>query len=140
MMSITRDHEICAGHRVVGQGGKCERLHGHAYKFEFTCEGEEGELDEVGRVLDFGSVKALLCNWVEENWDHRTLLWSEDPWLPQLTIQPFGVVVVPFNPTAENMARFLVEEIGPAVLRGTGVILTACVVHETSKCRARYEL
>lgn len=36
-VEATKFHEICAGHRVIGQGGKCERsYHGHNYVIHFT--------------------------------------------------------------------------------------------------------
>ena len=43
-----RYHDISCGHRVHGQGGHCEHLHGHNYRVHFTVTAEE--LDEVGRV------------------------------------------------------------------------------------------
>lgn len=37
-VQATKFHEICAGHRVIGQGGKCERsYHGHNYVFRRTA-------------------------------------------------------------------------------------------------------
>jgi len=47
------------------------------------------------------------------------------------------VVAVPFNPTAENMARYLVEEVGPKALPA-GLRLIRCRVEETRKCGAEY--
>jgi 6-pyruvoyl-tetrahydropterin synthase len=38
MITATRYHEIDAGHRVVGQGGKCEHLHGHRYRNCYALE------------------------------------------------------------------------------------------------------
>lgn len=139
-MSIeaTRYHEIDCGHRVVGQGGRCERLHGHRYTVHFTCA---GALDAVGRVIDFGVIKERLCQWLEAHWDHRFLLWEQDPLLEAIqAASPESVVIVPFNPTAENMAAHLVEVIGPAQLAGTGVTLVRCTVEETRKCSAAYVL
>ena len=77
-VQVHREHEIHCGHRVVGHEGKCRHLHGHGYVIHFTCEAENGELDSIGRVIDFGEVKSKLCMWLEDNWDHRTLLWSAD--------------------------------------------------------------
>jgi 6-pyruvoyltetrahydropterin/6-carboxytetrahydropterin synthase len=134
---ITRTHEIHCGHRVYGHEGKCAHLHGHGYVFELTCEGDK--LDELGRVIDFGVVKNGLCMWLEENWDHRFLLWGRDPALYNLMAIDRTVVAVPFNPTAENMAAHLVEMVGPEVLAGTGVRLVSVRVHETTKCSAVYD-
>ncbi len=41
-------------------------------------------------------------------------------------VQPCRYFVMPYNPTAENMAKYLLEEMCPAVLEGSGA--TACRV------------
>jgi len=139
MHTVTRTHEIACGHRVFGHESKCAHLHGHNYTIEFTCVGC-GCLDGLGRVIDFGVIKERLCAWLEANWDHRMLLWEKDPLGPVLAYMDPKTVLVPFNPTAENMAQFLVETVGPEALRGTGVVLLGVTVWETSKCCATFEL
>lgn len=134
--SVTRYHDISCGHRVHGHEGKCQFLHGHNYRIHFTCE--SNELDKVGRVIDFSVIKAKLCMWIENNWDHKFLVYVHDPLVPKLREIDRTVVVVSFNPTAENMAKWLVEEAGPDLLHGTGVRLTKVVVEETAKCSATY--
>lgn len=136
-ITVKREHEICAGHRVVNQGGKCEHLHGHGYVFTFHCV---GALNDIGMVIDFGVIKSKLSQWLEDNWDHRMLIWEEDPFLPALQQVDPTVVSVPFNPTAENMGIYLVNKIGPIQLEGTGVVLSAVNVQETRKCSAMVEL
>jgi 6-pyruvoyltetrahydropterin/6-carboxytetrahydropterin synthase len=97
------------------------------------------ELDTLGRVLDFSVIKSRLCMWLEDNWDHRFLLWQDDPILLALQgVDPQSVVAVPFNPTAERMAEYLVEVIGPKQLHDTGCHLVSCRVEETRKCSAEY--
>ena len=139
MIRAGRSHEICAGHRIFGHEGKCAHLHGHAYVFDFVvaAEPEQPALDTLGRVIDFAIIKSTLCQWLEKNWDHRMLLWENDPILHSLRkLDPDGIVALPLNPTAENLARIMVESVGPMVLRGTGVHLVECTVHETGKCWA----
>lgn len=139
-ITATRFHDFCAGHRVLGHENKCRHLHGHNYRVHFTIQAIDG-LDSIGRVLDFSVIKTLLCDWLELNWDHKTLLYREDPLVKELQkITPDDIVTVPFNPTAENMARFLVEQVGPATLHGLGVELVKCTVEETRKCSASYEI
>ncbi len=138
-VSVERFHDISMGHRVVGHEGKCKHLHGHNYRFHFVCIGEQ--LDKLGRVIDFGAIKEYLCLWIEEHWDHKMMLWEQDPILHDLSqLLPEDLVVVPFNPTAEEIARYMVEVIGPMQLRGTGIKLKSCQVEETSKCSATYSL
>ena len=143
MLVATRYHDISCGHRVVGHENKCRHLHGHNYRVTFTVEMDEVDAtDAVGRVLDFSVIKDRLCMWLEATWDHKMLLWQNDPLLVHLTalggICAESIVIVPFNPTAENMAQYLVTVIGPAMLHGTGTKLIKCVVEETRKCAAEF--
>jgi 6-pyruvoyltetrahydropterin/6-carboxytetrahydropterin synthase len=151
--SVTRYHDISCGHRVCGHENKCRFLHGHNYRVHFTCAPING-LDHLGRVIDFGVIKSKLCEWLEDNWDHKFLLWTEDPFIEvfsharsnelstagvEVLEQAYGSIVqVPFNPTAENMAQFLVQQIGPLLLVDTGVKLVHVQIDETRKCSASY--
>lgn len=131
-----RYHDISCGHRVFQHESKCAHLHGHNYRVHFTCEAEE--LDNIGRVIDFSDMKTRLCMWLEDNWDHKTLIWENDPWAKVLPEIDRTIVIVPFNPTAENIAQHLVEVIGPQQLAGTGIKLVHCDVEETRKCSASF--
>jgi 6-pyruvoyltetrahydropterin/6-carboxytetrahydropterin synthase len=138
MIKATRYHDFSAGHRVVNHESKCAHLHGHNYRVTFEIT---GELDNLGRVMDFSVIKSKLCMWLEDNWDHKMIIYSKDPLLLSLLeIDPKGVVEVNFNPTAENMAEYLVKEIGPAQLQNTGCKLVKCIIEETRKCSASYEI
>jgi 6-pyruvoyltetrahydropterin/6-carboxytetrahydropterin synthase len=134
--SALRYHDISCGHRVVGHEGKCRYLHGHNYRVHFACV--TPSLDSVGRVVDFSVMKDKLCMWLEDVLDHRMLIWVNDPILAQLQAIDPTIVVTPFNPTAENIAKYLVEDVGPRLLEGTGVTLQQVVVEETRKCAACY--
>lgn len=75
--------------------------------------------------------------WVEQEWDHKFLVWQEDPFSNDLgLLDPEGLVVLPFNPTAENMAEFLLNIMGPKLLEGTEVTLIKVTIEETRKCAA----
>ena len=131
MITALRYHDFCAGHRVVGHEGKCQNLHGHNYRVTFEIAPDQ-ELDELGRVLDFSVIKAQLCEWIEDNWDHKMLLWVDDPFLHQTP--GAGIVAVDFNPTAENMANHLLRVVGPLKLGCLGCRLTSVRLSETRKC------
>jgi 6-pyruvoyltetrahydropterin/6-carboxytetrahydropterin synthase len=153
MIIAERYHDISVGHRVYGHESKCVHLHGHNYRITFTIN---GELDALGRVLDFGIIKSHLCNWLEEHWDHKFLLWEKDPMRHIFSYNPDqylggisdndaeqlfkeaqgSIVLVPFNPTAENMAEYLLNVIGPQQLEGTGAEVVSVRVEETRKCSA----
>lgn len=144
--AITRYHDFSCGHRVVGHEGKCKLLHGHNYRVYFEVQ-PVADLDAVGRVVDFGVVKNLLCEWLEENWDHKMIIWENDSLVrnvvygsPQASTMLLmdSIVWVPFNPTAENIAKHLVEVVGPQQLSGTETELVSVVIEETRKCSATY--
>jgi 6-pyruvoyltetrahydropterin/6-carboxytetrahydropterin synthase len=138
MVTAERYHDISCGHRVAGHESKCQYLHGHNYRIHFVVGSDE--LDSIGRVMDFSVIKTKLCMWIEDNWDHKFLMWEHDPLLPDLKASTgSSIVVTPFNPTAENMAQYLVEEIGIDQLAGTGCVLIECRVEETRKCLATYK-
>lgn len=141
MHTVERYHDISTGHRVCNHESKCAHLHGHNYRITFVCEPEHGTLDGIGRVIDFSVVKERLCMWLEEHWDHKFLIWDCDPLRELLcTADPRGVVLVRFNPTAENMAEHLVNVVAPQQLRGTGVVCRSVRIEETRKCSATYNL
>ena len=92
-------------------------------------------------LVDFSVIKSTLCDWLEEHWDHKFMLWMNDPMLPKLReLSPESVVSVTFNPTAENMALYLLHSVGPHLMAGTGVALLRVKVEETRKCSASAEL
>lgn len=142
-MSIvaSRYHDISVGHRVYQHESKCAHLHGHNYRIHFDIQAKPfaAELDKIGRVMDFSVIKTLLCMWLEDRWDHKFLVWEKDPWKNTLLgIDPAGTVVVPFNPTAENMAEYLVKVVAPKQFAGWEVELVKCVIEETRKCSVTY--
>lgn len=133
--TCTRRLQFCAGHRLKDHEGKCAHLHGHNYVVLLTAE---GETDEVGRVIDFSVLKERVGGWIEHHWDHGFLYWWEDTEtgealdaLPDQKRFP-----MPHNPTAENMARFLLENVCADVLADTGVRLVSVRVWETENCYA----
>lgn len=134
LITAERYHDISCGHRVYGHEGKCRFMHGHNYRVHFSCVAPA--LDKVGRIIDFSVMKELLCQWLEENYDHRFLIWEEDPLSSYLKELDSTVVLVPYNPTAENIASFLLSTVGPMLLKDTEVDLVQVTVEETRKCRA----
>lgn len=155
--------QFCAGHRVAGHESKCSNLHGHNYVLNVFAEAPS--LDSIGRVVDFSVLKECVGGWIDMNWDHGMLLWEKDaqalelmrsakwllptaavPLMPGLSGEERGVLVnqklatLPFNPTAENMARYLVEVVCPEVLRGKGVQVVRVEIWETENCMAVHDV
>lgn len=81
--------EISAAHRLnLSYKSKCQNLHGHNWHVTIYCKAEE--LNQDGMVCDFTHIKKA----IHEKLDHQYL---ND--------------ILPFNPTAENMARWMCEQI-----------------------------
>lgn len=104
---ITRRLEWDSGHRVLGHEGKCACLHGHRYAAEVTFVAKE--LDDLGRVIDFGTVKTILGAWIDKHWDHTIILHRDDPLLKVHVSDLFGnkgPYIMPGgrNTTAEELA------------------------------------
>jgi 6-pyruvoyltetrahydropterin/6-carboxytetrahydropterin synthase len=136
-LSATRRLQYSIGHRVFQHETKCKHLHGHNFIFFLTAEsssdsGPDG-LDSRGRVIDFGVLKEKFDSWFTTNWDHGLVLWSgDDEALAAARMLPGQkLYLLNWNPTAENLARFVLTVLGPQLLQGTGVVLTKVEVQET---------
>ena len=134
IVTASRYHDFSYGHVVLGHESKCANLHGHNGRVHFTVAGPQ--IDSVGRVVDFSAIKTALCYWVEENWDHKFLISVDHPLASQLAHLDSTVVVCEFNPTAENLAAYLLHIVGPLQLKDSGLALTNVVFEETRKCSA----
>jgi 6-pyruvoyltetrahydropterin/6-carboxytetrahydropterin synthase len=136
-IQAVRRIRFCCGHRVLGHEGKCAHLHGHNYAAFFHAESEG--LDSIGRVIDFSVLKDKLGTWIDDNWDHGFVYSSDDTEVDVIFSQQLPThkrYVLPGNPTAEIMARYLLEEVGPRQLEDTGVRLVKVVLWETENCFA----
>ena len=137
-ITASRYHDFSMGHAVVGHDSGCQHLHGHNYRIHFHCRA--ANLNELGMVIDFKDIKSKLCQWLEDNWDHKMVLWSQDHRATMLQSIHEPVVMVPFNPTAENLAEFLLKVMAPAELSDTYIECYAIDLWETRKCYVRVEL
>ena len=134
MISCTRKLWFCAGHRVKGHEGKCRHLHGHNYIVYITAQ---ASLDSIGRVIDFGVLKEQFGSFIDDNFDHGFLVWEDDKEVIDV-LKNMGeqkVFVMPTNPTAENIAQFLLDN-SDDILGNKGVEVTMVKVYETENCFA----
>jgi 6-pyruvoyltetrahydropterin/6-carboxytetrahydropterin synthase len=128
---IMRRIRFCAGHRLFQHGGKCEHFHGHNYLADFfvTADGQ----DDVGRVVDFADLKARCKGWLDDYWDHSFLVYDKDQnAIDSLKmVKPSRLFLLPYNPTAENMAKYLVEVAAPNFMQGSGGTVVSVRIWET---------
>lgn len=89
MYYVSKRIEISAAHNLsLNYNSKCSHLHGHNWIITVYCRAKE--LNENGMVCDFSSIKQLILGTL----DHKYL--NE---------------VFSFNPTAENIAYWIVQQI-----------------------------
>lgn len=87
----------------------CKYLHGYSLEFEFEFGAEK--LDERNWVVDFGGLKDLEA-WLRLNFDHKTLVASDDPKLSEFkTLNESGIIdmVVVESTGAEMFAKMAME-------------------------------
>lgn len=93
------ERNFSSAHQLRGYKGKCENLHGHNYKIEIYARGRE--LDNIGLLVDFGELKEA-ADEVVRYLDHRNI--NE--------LAPFDEEL---NPSAENLARYILERVSSEV-------------------------
>lgn len=103
--TVGAQHHFDAAHRLPSHPGKCSHLHGHRWLVQVEIE---GDLDGAGMVMDFGDVKGRLKALLDEHYDHATLAWEGDEDMVDFLLQQqFRHLVLPCEPTAENLAAIL---------------------------------
>lgn len=89
MYYVSKRLEIAGAHRLtLDYESKCQNLHGHNWIIIVYCKSDK--LDKNGMVIDFKHIK----NMISDKLDHQYI--NE---------------IVNFNPTAENMAKWIHDQI-----------------------------
>jgi 6-pyruvoyltetrahydropterin/6-carboxytetrahydropterin synthase len=121
MFEVTIEQTFAAGHALRNYHGKCENVHGHNYRCQVTLEG--GQLDHTGLLMDFVALKKTLQS-VIDRLDHQ---WLND-------FPPFDVL----NPSAENIAKYIYDEVNKGIGGQADVRLGSVRLWETDTSSATY--
>lgn len=74
---VTKCFGFEASHKLnLDYTSPCAKFHGHSYNVEVSIESVQ--LDQNGMVMDFSELKPIK-QWVDENWDHATIMAKSDP-------------------------------------------------------------
>lgn len=165
LFTIERTMELDAAHRVPHHESKCYNIHGHRYKVIMKCLGPLAEAgSERGMVIDFGFMKAFMQEIIHDHHDHTTIAWVEDPLVWELLCgsrdpeedikmklrehlhKRFSLkgglllTLIPYVPTAENLAKYWFERLAPRIKEHTKdkASIYSLTVYETPNCWATY--
>ena len=123
-MKVAKEFKWEMGHRLSFHKGKCKNLHGHSYKLRVEFEGNE---DYTGIVIDYHDIKAIVAPIIEKL-DHAFMIYKNDTELYNALINiKTKLVVVEYEPTAENICNYFLQEISKADLPNNITSITARV-------------
>ena len=143
---IRRWVETDTGHRVPNHKSKCRHMHGHRYRWEAELEGYVvtlGGVSEEGMLMDFTDVSAILNEYIHDLVDHAFIVYEGDK-EALVALSHMGeehrTLIVPFIPTAENLAKWAFEQVEPHISSSYGntLQLHAFHVRETPKSWASW--
>ncbi len=143
---IRRWVETDTGHRVPNHKSKCRHMHGHRYRWEAELEGDVvtlGGVSEEGMLMDFSDVSAILNEYIHDVVDHAFIVYERDK-EALVALSHMGdehrTLIVPFIPTAENLAKWAFEKVEPHISStyGNSLKLHAFHVRETPKSWASW--
>jgi len=120
MYEATIETHFSSAHRLRQYNGECERLHGHNWNVQVSIASEK--LNDLGMVIDFKELKDK-TNTLMDKFDHQYL--NE--------VSPFTEL----NPTTENIARYIFEELSETINTGS-IRVTKVTVWESPTCYASY--
>ncbi len=120
---ISKEVQFDAGHRVPRHSSKCKNPHGHRYRIVAHCRGwiiNDPTSSDDGMLIDFGELKSILTIRVHDVLDHGFIVHKNDfVMLDALQsgrdVEEWNVIEFPYVPTAENIARWIWEEIEPVI-------------------------
>ena len=138
-ITCTRKLTFDSGHRILNHEGRCKVPHGHTYTAYISACAVK--LDHIGRIVDFSVLKEIYGSWIDQNFDHGFLVWEKDIDLLRALSSVLGskVYYCPFNPTAEEIAKFLGTHYEfTQALAEFDVEIVKVKVYETPNCYAEW--
>ena len=141
ILRLTRVFSFDMAHVLLNYPGKCKNIHGHTYKLEVTVKGAPCNDDtspRKGMLIDFSDFKKLIQDEIITVWDHALMIHqdSDSVLLNALKNNYEKIIMVPFQPTTENMIcelASIIKKILPTDLQ-----LFSLRLYETEKSFAEW--
>jgi len=113
---LTKVFTYAMAHALDSYDGLCKNIHGHTYHLEVTVVGNpvsDSFSPKKGMLIDFTDLKRLINTEIVDVWDHALMLnETTNPDLIALLKESYErIIIVPFQPTTENMLCYLSEKI-----------------------------
>lgn len=107
-MKIAKEFRWEMGHRLFFHNGKCKNIHGHTYRLWIELTGNQ---DSNGLVLDYYDLSKIISPIIEKI-DHSVMVYSKDTGLiDAMKKLDSKMVIVDFESTAENICKYILNEI-----------------------------
>lgn len=137
--TITRKGTFDSGHRVMNERMKCFNLHGHTYLYELQFK--FSTIESIGYALDFKEIKRVGCQWIDDMFDHGTIVNPEDKHVIDACINTGSKIWYMSlngqskycNPSAENIAKELFLGVS-YLLNDNNLQLQRIRLYETPNC------
>ncbi|MDX9890920.1 MAG: 6-carboxytetrahydropterin synthase [Bacteroidales bacterium] len=138
---LTKVFSYAMAHALDNYDGLCKNIHGHNYHLEVTVSGipvVDTLSPKKGMLIDFSDLKTIINREIVDVLDHALMLNdATNPELISLLKKTYErVIMVPFQPTTENMLCYLADTIQKVLPEG--VLLYSLKLKETENSYAEW--
>lgn len=118
IVRITKSFNFEMAHSLKDHDGPCRNIHGHTYELFVTISGEPNNEEgnpANGMVIDFKALKDIVNMHIVSHYDHAFVVGSNSPWANDPGAMSCKLIVLPFEPTSENLVTEFARIISAAL-------------------------
>lgn len=124
---VTKKFTFDMAHALYGYDGPCKNIHGHTYHLSVTLIGTPSIVStdaKLGMVIDFGDLKSMVNKRIINIYDHALVLNEAAPYSKNdlITSEFEKVILVPYQPTCENLLLEFVNILKPLFVNSTQLV------------------
>jgi 6-pyruvoyltetrahydropterin/6-carboxytetrahydropterin synthase len=141
LIRVTKEFPFEMAHVLWNYDGPCKNVHGHSYRLFVTISGfpaDNPANPKNGMVMDFSDLKTIVKEKIVDIFDHSVVLsQKQDKDKTEILKKLLGnTVIVPYQPTCENLVSDFVDRIAPHL--PPGVKLHSLKLYETASSFAEW--